>query len=84
MSEYNFNKVLNITDTWQILIDTDAGYGYWEYSDGTEGGGLWFENNPETGADELVDYDGAGVLPWKVVNTLHDAGYIPMSELQNY
>jgi hypothetical protein len=56
-----------------VRVDTRAHYGYWEYRDGTEGGGLWFE--PAGRALELVDYDGAFELPRAVVAALRAAGF---------
>jgi hypothetical protein len=57
-----------------VGIDTAARYGYWEYRDGSEGGGLWFE--PAGRTLELIDYDGAFELPRAVVAALRAAGYI--------
>lgn len=56
-----------------VQIDPDALYGYWEYPDGTEGGGLWFEQG--SGYLELVDYDGAFELPRKIVSILRGHGF---------
>ncbi len=53
----------------KVFIDTVAQYGYWERRDGSEGGGLWFEDK------EMVDYDGAYELPIKVEQALREAGY---------
>lgn len=58
----------------KIGIDTIERYGYWEHADGSEGGGLWFDfiENKEEGF-ELVDYDGAAVLPRKIIEALRAA-----------
>ena len=55
----------------EIGIDPAACYGYWERRDGSEGGGLWFEQT-ENGLI-LVDYDGAFDLPSSVVNAMRQA-----------
>jgi hypothetical protein len=56
-------------------VDTAALYGYWEYTDGTEGGGLWFEKRPD-GKLELLDYDGWYILPAYVATLLRESGFI--------
>ncbi len=53
-----------------VQLSPATNYGYWEFKDGSEGGGLWFENN------ELVDFDGHYLLPAKVVTALRDHGCI--------
>ncbi len=53
-----------------VQISPSTQYGYWEFSDGSEGGGLWFEGK------ELVDFDGHYVLPARVCKALRDNGYI--------
>lgn len=50
-------------------------YGYWERINGEEGGGLWFERH-ESGAIELVDYDGVSCLNQSIVDKLREKGYI--------
>lgn len=57
-----------------VYVDTEAKYGYWEYRDGTEGGGLWFEIEGNTLS--LQDYDGWYILPKYVADTLRSAGFI--------
>jgi hypothetical protein len=47
-------------------------YGAWEYKDGTEGGGLWFERLDD-GRLDVVDYDGAFSLPVSVIEALREA-----------
>jgi hypothetical protein len=65
-----------------VKIDTAARYGSWEHKDGTEGGGLWFDEVPglyregQTPSLELVDFDGYYMLPRSVVDALRTAGYI--------
>jgi hypothetical protein len=70
-------------DAGIVQIDPDARYGYWEYRNGSEGGGLWFQPaNPDTAAGplELVDYDGSYYLPAPVVIALREAGIVIDSE----
>lgn len=52
-----------------IEISPSTHYGYWEFKDGTEGGGLWFEGK------ELVDFDGHYLFPASIVKVLRDNGY---------
>lgn len=70
---YNYSVDLSVED-WDIKIDPEANYGYFEYVGGTnEGpeiqGGLWFDGKA------LRDYDGVSILPQLVVQVLKDAGY---------
>lgn len=58
-----------------VKIDTAARYGYWERRDGEEGGGLWFETTSER-CIELIDFDGAFMLPRSVVSALRGAGFV--------
>jgi hypothetical protein len=85
MTEYKFNVTLQpytpkegqtLAELGVVRVDTDAQYGYWEYRDGTEGGGLWFAKCDGATALELVDYDGAFELPRAVVRALRAAGYV--------
>ena len=73
---YNFNVTLHPCgddpQKGRVQIDTESRYGYWERSDGTEGGGLWF--GTDMGCLELLDYDGAYELPKAVVKALRDYG----------
>jgi len=73
---YNFNVTLhpysNRPTSGLVQIDTAARYGYWDYPDGSEGGGLWF--GTDMGCLELLDYDGAYELPKQVVKALRDYG----------
>lgn len=70
MSEnsYNFDKKTEV-GKWEVGIDSKAKYGYFEHSGSGSGGGLWFE------ANELVDYDGVGVLPKSVIQAIRDLGF---------
>lgn len=52
-----------------VQVSPSTSYGYWEYRDGTEGGGLWFEGSA------LADYDGAFELPRAVCDALVSAGF---------
>lgn len=84
---YNYTLTLhpygNSPDAGIVKLDPAARYGYWEYRNGSEGGGLWFQPaNPDTttGPLELVDYDGAYYLPGPVVIALREAGIVIDSE----
>lgn len=78
-TSYNFSTVLrpygDSETVGRVYIDTAARYGFWEWSDGTEGGGLWFDDD---GASRLalIDYDGSFELPRLVIKALRDAGFI--------
>jgi hypothetical protein len=75
---YNFNIKLHpwgeSPERGNVEIDEAALYGAWEYKDGTEGGGLWFERL-EDGRLDLTDYDGAFALPKAVTDALRLAGF---------
>lgn len=77
MTEYNFSITLHPygADGGKTEIDPVALYGYFERKDGSEGGGLWFDR-AESGALELVDYDGVSGLSLKVITAMRDAGVI--------
>ena len=79
MSEYTFTQTIhpygNADNAGIVEIDPAALYGYWERRDGSEGGGLWFENTT-TDQLELVDYDGAATLPRAVIEALRAAGFL--------
>lgn len=79
MLTYTFNLTLHPyglgAGAGVVQIDELACYGYWEHRDGAGGGGLWFDRD-DTGALELVDFDGAYELPFAVVEHLRDAGII--------
>lgn len=69
MSKYNFDiRLESENKTWEIEVDSQACYGYFEHINGGEGG-LWFSRT-QTGLLELLDYDGFGVLPKAVCRTL--------------
>lgn len=85
MSKYNFNLTFPRNDQSNIKVDSLARYGYWEYRDGSEGGGLWFDPAPGTRHGlTLRDYDGAAILPKQVVEILHREEMIPANELFLY
>ena len=73
---YNFNITIhpwgNSPEFGTVVIDEAQMYGAWEYKDGTEGGGLWFERSDD-GRLDLTDYDGAFSLPVSVVKALREA-----------
>jgi len=76
---FNYNLTLrpygDTPDSGIVRIDTEKRYGYWEHRNGSEGGGLWFEQ-PTGRPLELVDYDGHYVLPAPVVRALLAAGVV--------
>lgn len=78
-TQYTFDVTLRPWGTVEhsgiVEIDTHALYGAWEYKNGTEGGGLWFDRLAN-GSLELVDFDGAGVLPRAIVDAMRSAGFI--------
>jgi len=65
---YNFNKRAQVRK-WEVFIDSQEQYGYFEHEDYGEGGSLKFENN------ELVDYDGVYSLPKSVIKAIEDCGF---------
>lgn len=77
MKKYNFSVKLAYGTYGTVQVDPESMYGYWEYRDGTEGGGLWFSPTPVQVPRglELVDYDGAYELPRGVVALLKEAGF---------
>ena len=79
MAEYNYTITLrpygDSPDRGVVRIDPQAQYGYWEYKNGEEGGGLWFDPCSDAPAKlDLIDYDGAYSLPRRVVGALRVAG----------
>lgn len=66
---YNFNVNLN-TKNFEIAIDTDKRYGYFEHTELGDGcgGGLWFELVDDKLS--LFDYDGVYALPKEVRDAL--------------
>lgn len=66
----NYDKKTE-TKNFTVEISTTDQYGYFEHNDyGDEyGGGLWFEGN------ELVDFDGCGVLPLEVADAIIELGF---------
>jgi hypothetical protein len=75
---YNFNVQL-AQQGFKIEVDTAANYGCWQFPDGSEGGGLWFEvSETSTPGDAgrvltLSDYDGVFQLPKAVIAALLDS-----------
>ena len=77
MAYYNFDIKLH-EDEFDIQIDTDAHYGYFERDDGECSGGLWLAATADpdiTQSLELVDFDGTFELPKPVLKALRDAGF---------
>lgn len=75
MSSYNFTVKLQ-TPVYEIKIDPQAKYGYFEHDELGEdsAGGLWFED-AEMGQLRLADYDGVFQLPREVVAGLRHGGF---------
>ena len=69
---YKFDVTLS-AGLWNIQIDNDAQYGYFEHNHTGAGGGLWFEI--QGGEQVLIDYDGVMSLPEQVESALADYGY---------
>lgn len=74
MTQFNFTLEYKSDKGHIFAIDPKALYGYWERTNGEEGGGLWFERS-ECGTLELVDYDGTSCLPQSIVDKLRENGY---------
>ena len=76
MTVYNFTIKLqpygNAPDLGIVEIDPVAVYGYFERRNGTEGGGLWFEDDGRSLV--LVDYDGVATLPQAIIDSLRNHG----------
>jgi hypothetical protein len=76
---YNFTQVKKV-HKWEVFIDTDAKYGYFEHDEEGEGGGLWFiKMSMENEAGfvlELEDYDGRSYLPKAVIQAIRELGHI--------
>jgi len=77
MSNRQFSVILSPWGQgWgEVGINLEYMVGYWERKDGSEGGTLTFDCLPG-GVYELIDYDGAGVLPNAVVSALRAAGFV--------
>jgi len=75
---YNFNQIID-TRNFQIWIDLDANYGYFEHKllGDNCGGGLWFDE-----CMFLQDYDGVYELPGEVIRELSSRSYIDAEEFQ--
>lgn len=80
MAYYNFNVEFVTSKGKKVCIDTSAKYGYFEMSDGSEGGGLWFE----TVDDKLmlIDYDGQPSLGKSIIDGLREHGFIVESDFE--
>lgn len=73
---YNFTQVLREPGSkWEVHIDVEQGYGYYEHDTFGEGGGLWFVKHA-SGKWELADYDGCSELPMNVFKAIRNAGHI--------
>lgn len=65
---YNFNQQA-VVGLWDVRVDTEACYGYYENTNTGSGGGLWFDKK-EDGTLALRDYDGMYELPSSVGRAL--------------
>ena len=73
---YSYNVKMICAKGTTCEVDTSAKYGYWERQDGSEGGGLWFETSDIGNKGlELIDYDGIGELPSRIVMVLRESGF---------
>jgi hypothetical protein len=81
---YNFDKKLTVGD-WDVQVDSQANYGFFEHQKTGTGGGLWFEDETSV-IDEtqvtLRDYDGVYELPRKVSAALIMMGFFVGVEFQ--
>lgn len=73
---YNFDITLrpygDSATAGVVGIDSAKAYGFWEWDDGSEGGGLWLERDGDKLI--LIDYDGAFDLPKQVIASLRAHG----------
>jgi len=77
LNSYNINLSTNKFEIW---INTDARYGWFEdkiFGD-ENGGGLWFDKDMQ-----LEDYDGVYFLPNDVRNKLMRNNYITQEMYEN-
>lgn len=73
---YNFTQSTR-QGSWEIHVDPDARYGYFENVVNGGEGGLWFDVEKGTGPKlELIDFDGFYELPLAVVEALRSFGHI--------
>lgn len=79
---YNFDKKAQ-HGPFEISVDTQAKYGYFEHDELGDGcgGGMWFEHNAEQDKLELTDYDGVACLPKRVAKGLVEMGFYLDPEL---
>jgi hypothetical protein len=71
---YTFNKVKKV-GKWEVSIDEESMYGYFEHDDFGEGGGIWFEKNAD-GVLEVSDFDGVFQLPNDVISVIRELGFV--------
>lgn len=71
--KFKYKKIPTGIVTKDYIVEVlDDGYGYFEYQgddDEELSGGLWFDGN------ELVDFDGCGILPTEVQVALLIMGF---------
>ena len=76
MTEHNYTTTLypwgNKPGAGVVQLSPSTHYGYFELRDGSEGGGLWFDQEAE--GLTLQDFDGQASLPLKVVDALRAFG----------
>ena len=73
---YHFTLRYTTAKKFNIEIDIVALYGYWEWPDGEEGGGLWFDDAENGTKLELIDYDGVACIDQSIIDTLRKNGII--------
>lgn len=72
---YNFDWKIQ-SGPYEIGIDMEEDYGYFEHASAGIGGGLWFERG------HLVDWDGLEYLPKLVITGLCEVGIVVDEEFE--
>ncbi len=80
--DYDFSNTFN-SGKYEIGVDDQALYGYFEHEDygDNSGGGLWFERT-EDGRIQLTDYDGTFALPKDVCDGLRLNSYVVSKDFE--
>lgn len=73
--EYNYSVVIKTLD-YEIGIDPDHNYGYFEHQGLGGAGSLWFTTNTDMQETFLANFDGMFMLPIQVADALRTNGYI--------
>ena len=77
----NFSQKVQI-GVWEVQVDPDEGYGYFERETDGAGGGLWFDVDAALGKLSLVDYDGVCALHSDVVKAIRELGHVVGPEFE--